>query len=205
MGQTTSGIRALLSHPTIYDALQALMGARTARLELVNNFVRPSPAMRVLDIGCGTATILAYLPDDTQYRGYDISDKYIDAARKRFQGRGQFQLGTIESLPADCLRAYDVVLAIGVLHHLDDEAAEALVGRARGALAAGGRLITVDPCLSRGQHPVARYLIRHDRGRNVRDSDGYLRIVARTFPKVTGTLRHRSWIPYTNWIMECAG
>jgi hypothetical protein len=66
-------------------------------------------------------------------------------------------------------------------------------------------LITVDPCLTERQNPIARYLVRHDRGQNVRDSDGYLRIVQRTFPKVTGTLRHRSWIPYTNWIMECAG
>ncbi|MDH5276134.1 MAG: class I SAM-dependent methyltransferase [Gammaproteobacteria bacterium] len=203
MSQTTSGLRAILSRPAVYDTLQAIMGVRTARLDLVKSFVRPNHGMRVLDMGCGTAGILACLPDDTEYWGYDISEEYIAAARARFRGRGHFHRGAIDDLPPDGPDAYDIVLAIGVLHHLDDELAVALVERARGVLGASGRLITVDPCLAKDQHPVARFLVLRDRGRNVRDSEGYLKIAQKTFPRVKGTLRHRTWIPYTNWIMEC--
>jgi SAM-dependent methyltransferase len=203
MGQTTSGLRAILSRPAVYDTLQAIMGVRTARLELVKSFVRPTHGMRVLDIGCGTAGILACLPDDTEYWGYDISEEYIASARARFRGRGHFHRGAVDDLPPDGPDTYDVVLAIGVLHHLDDELAGNLVERARDVLGSDGRLITVDPCLAQVQHPVARFLALRDRGRNVRDSDGYRRIAQRAFPRVKGTLRHQAWIPYTNWIMEC--
>lgn len=203
MGQTTGGLRAILAHPVVYDALQGIMGADRAREELVARYVRPSRGMRILDVGCGTASILAYLPEDTQYWGYDISEDYLAAARSRFQARGHFHCGPVDEPPPDGPAAYDVVLAIGVLHHLEDPLARQLVTRAHGLLGPTGRLITVDPCLADGQNPIARFLVRRDRGRNVRDSAGYLRLVQGVFATVRGTLRHRTWIPYTNWIMEC--
>ncbi len=203
MGQNTSGLRAILAHPMVYDTLQGIMGAGKARLNLVERFVRPSPGMRILDVGCGTASILAYLPEDTQYWGYDISEKYLAAARSRFQVRGHFYCGQIDTPPPDGPTTYDLVLAIGVLHHLDDPLAAKLVAQAHGMLGPTGRLITVDPCLADGQNPIARFLVRRDRGRNVRDSTGYLRLVQGVFGSVRGQLRHQTWIPYTNWIMEC--
>ena len=65
-------------------------------------------------------------------------------------------------------------------------------------------MITIDPCIAAGQNPIARYLIFHDRGQSVRDSDGYQALASKVFSRVNGTLRHRRWIPYTHWIMECS-
>lgn len=204
MSQITSGIRAILSHPRIYDTLQNIMGAKTIRRDLVDNFIHPAPGSRILDIGCGTAEILPFLPDGVEYWGYDISQEYIDAAKKRFGERGHFACRMLDRAELEKLPKFDAVIAVGVLHHLDDPVATELFGLAREALGEGGRVITIDPCLAPGQNPVARWLILHDRGQNVRTEGGYRDLATRSFSGVTGTLRHRSWIPYTHWIMECA-
>lgn len=204
MGQITSGIRAVLSNPFVYDTVQNIMGVQEIRRDLVANFIRPGANSRILDIGCGTAEILRHLPNEVEYWGYDISREYIASAKERFEDRGNFQIGELNRDEIRRLPKFDTVLAIGVLHHLDDSVAQNLFGLGREALGSNGRMITIDPCLVTGQNPVARYLIRHDRGQNVRDMDGYRDLATPVFDKVVGTLRHRSWIPYTHWIMECS-
>ena len=204
MSQITSGIRAILSHPVIYDTVQNIMGARQIRRDLVDSFVRPFSSSRILDIGCGTAEILPYLPASVEYWGYDISRPYIEAAKNRFGSRGHFHCGLLDQAALNELPKFDVVLAIGVLHHLDDDVASKLLALARAALSDGGRMITIDPCFAPQQNSIARYLISQDRGQNVRDAQGYQRLACQTFPKVRGTLRHRRWIPYTHYIMECS-
>ncbi len=88
MAQVTTGIRAILSHPLVYEALQSLMGADKGRARMVRDYVRPFPGMRILDLGCGTAEILGSLPADITYVGYDMSGQYITAAQKKFASRG---------------------------------------------------------------------------------------------------------------------
>lgn len=204
MSQITTGIRAILSNPHVYDTLQNIMVAQQFRQDIVTDFIRPQPGNRILDIGCGTAEVLTRLPSDTEYWGYDISSQYISAAKKRFGVRGQFQCKQLDRTELEALPEFDVVLVSGVLHHLDDDVAASLFGIARDALGVGGRMITIDPCLAPGQNPIARFFIRHDRGQNVRNAEGYRDLASLAFSNVKGTLRHQSWIPYTHWIMECS-
>lgn len=203
MSQITSGFRALLSHQVVYDALQNVMGAKGIRTELVSEFVRPQANDNILDIGCGTGIMLQYLPASIGYWGYDISKEYIDAAKKRYSGAVNFKCGVLTRGMLAELPKFDVVLAIGVLHHLEDEEARELFSLAYEALKEGGRLVTLDPCFANGQNPIARYLIGKDRGQNVREAEGYRALAAYSFSKIHGVLRHRAWIPYTHWIMEC--
>jgi SAM-dependent methyltransferase len=203
MSQTTTGVRAVLSHPAVYDGLQALLGAARVRREFVKSFPRPTPGLQVLDAGCGTGVILDYLPADVGYQGCDLSSRYIEAARARFGHRAEFHCLSLDELPTAWSGRFDVVIAIGVLHHLDDDVAGRFMASAHRLLRPGGRLVSMDPCLGTGQNPVARFLIRNDGGRNVRDRAGYLRLAAAHFSHAHGELRHRSWIPYTHWIMEC--
>lgn len=203
MGQITSGFRAVLSSSIIYDSLQNIMGARQVRRELVDTFIRPEAGCRILDLGCGTAEILQYLPNDVEYWGYDISPLYIEAAKERFGVRGRFHCGLLSKATLANLPKFDRVLALGVLHHLEDEEANEFFALAKDALDSNGRVVTIDPCLARGQNPVARYLIMKDRGQNVREAEAYSSLARSTFANVKGTLRHRKWIPYTHWIIEC--
>jgi SAM-dependent methyltransferase len=99
---------------------------------------------------------------------------------------------------------FDVVLALGVIHHLDDVEALQLFDIAYQALKPGGKLVTCDGVHAKGQSSSARYLIRRDRGNYVRDEEGYLRIASRVFRNIKSTIRSDLLrIPYTHLIMEC--
>lgn len=202
MAQITSGWRAVLSAPEIYDAFQNLMGGRKRGL-FVNEFVRPLHGARILDLGCGTAQILEFLPPDMHYIGYDPSEDYIAHARRRYGERGEFHVGYFGGAEAASLEPFDIVLACGVLHHLDDAEVVQLLAFVRQALVPGGRFVTIDPTFSDDQNPLSRLLVSRDRGQNVRLGSAYEDLARPNFREVRGTLRHRRWIPYTHWIMEC--
>ena len=203
MTQTTSGVRAVLSAARIYDSFQDLTGAARARRRFADEYIRAKPGSRILDIGCGTGAILDHLPD-VEYLGFDLSPAYIDTARKRFGARGTFSCGDVNRTKLLDLPRIDIVLALGVLHHLDDAGALGLVRLARASLQAGGRLVTWDPCYVDGQSAFKRLLIGMDRGRNVRDERGYRSLCEAVFGTVEAHIRHDLLrIPYTHAILEC--
>ncbi len=203
MAQITNGIRALLSHPRVYDWFQDLVGASNGRRKFVTNYVKPLPGMRVLDIGCGTAAILDFLPN-VDYHGFDASEEYILQARARYGDRGSFVCSLVTDQSMAGLPRFDLALGIGILHHLDDDEGSHFMAVAKTALVPGGRLITMDPCYVHGQSSIARFVIDRDRGRNVRDEMGYERLARSSFSDVRVEVRHDMLrIPYTHAILVC--
>ncbi len=202
MAQVTHGLRGVLSSPLVYGAFQNLMGARRGWVDFVQEFVRPSIGGRLLDIGCGPGELLSYLPE-MEYWGFDISESYIEHAKGKFGARGRFACKLLTAEDLKTMPQFDVVVASGVLHHMDDDAARDLVALSHTALTPGGRFVTVDPCWTDCQHPVARFLISRDRGRNVRTASGYEQLVSPFYAERKVTVRHKAWVPYTHCFMEC--
>jgi len=202
MSQLTSGIRAILSSPQFYELFQKLMGINYIRSEFVREFINPFPACRILDIGCGPARILDYLPD-CQYYGFDPSRKYIDDAILRYGKRGHFHCSLVEKATIDHLELFDIVIAVGVLHHLDDDQSLRLLRLAKSALRDSGKLITIDPVFVEAQNVVSRFLINRDRGLNVRSSQEYFELAHSVFFDIQAEVKHRFWVPYTQYIMTC--
>jgi SAM-dependent methyltransferase len=198
-----TGLRSVLRLPAAYRFFHRLVGG-DYRAVYVNSYVRPKEGDRVLDVGCGTGEVLAYLPR-VSYVGVDISPEYVAAARRRFGGRGEFRCGRAGDLTVAEPGTYDLVMANGLLHHLADDEALALFRLAHSALKPAGRLVTFDGCFVDGQSAVARFLLRRDRGRFVRRRDEYLALAARVFPHVTAAVRHDLIrLPYTHIILECS-
>jgi SAM-dependent methyltransferase len=203
MGQITTGIRSVLNHPLVYVASQYFFGRSKAMPALVNDFVRPQPDDKILDIGCGPADIMEYLPN-VHYWGFDINPAYIARAKWRHKKRsGHFICKELTREDLWALPQFDIALKIGVLHHLDDERASALLHLSHHALKPGGRLITCDPCFEAGQHPLARCFISWDRGKNVRTREGYSKLISEVFPHHRMEIRHQTWLPYTLCLTEC--
>lgn len=197
-----SGAHALLSNASIYNLFQKFVGAEQVRRKVVAEFIRPRPNDRVLDIGCGTGEWYPLL-GPVDYEGIDASADYIASAQLKFP-TGKFTCARVESRPIDPTFAIDIAIAIGVLHHLPNEDSEHLVRVAAASLKPGGRLITLDPCFDKSQNTWARFVIRHDRGKNVRTLAGYTALASAAFSSVQPTL----WldplrIPYTYAILEC--
>lgn len=207
MSQVTTGIRRILEIPAVYEVFQNLLGARAAQKRLIEEFVRPFSGARILDIGCGPAAILDFLPNTVEYVGYDINPKYIAKAQKKYKERGQFFCARVNEAQVQPLHAgqFDIVLATGVLHHLNDDEAEHLFESVYQQLKSNGVLVTTDPVYVSNQSTIARYIISRDRGRNVRTFREYTRLAAkRFFPLETIILTDMANIPYTLFVMRLA-
>lgn len=198
---TAVSVRDVLALPAVYDAFGVLIGVGRARTVFADEYVRARPGDRVLDVGCGPGSMVAYLPG-VDYTGIDANSRYINAARMRHP-YVPFIVGRIGDDIAGGER-FDLVIAAGVLHHLNDAEANDLLRMANVRLRPGGRLVTLDTCLIDRQKTIARWLALGDRGRYVRGQDEQLRLMRSVFPGATATVRHDLLrVPYTHLIVEC--
>lgn len=208
MAEVSTGIRAMLANPMVYDSFQAFVGAYAWRHRVIRDFVLPKvqPHHKILDIGCGTCKILEFLPESVEYHGYDRNEAYINYARKRFVGRNaQFECRAVGS-DSECIHhRYDIALAFGLAHHLEDSEVRTLIRDIRNLLAPGGMLFLLDPVYCQEQSRLARYVVSTDRGKNVRTEEEYLKLYESEFRKVSIHLDLKPlWIPYTGVTVSCS-
>jgi SAM-dependent methyltransferase len=203
MAQREHGLYRLLAAPAVYSAVQRLIGGQDGRAIVVRDFIRPQAGDRVLDIGCGPATMLRYL-ENVSYTGIDFNADYIEEAKARHGGRGVFLVQSVDDLAADLKQGFDIVLAIALLHHLSDAQSLSLFKSARACLRKGGRLITLDCAWTQPQNPVAKLLIKMDRGKNTRAPEAYEALARHEFASVQSVVRtDLNRFPYTHCIMTC--
>jgi len=197
--------RRLLDLPIVFRWLYAILGSREWRI-FAEEYVRARAGDRVLDLGCGPADLVAALPPGIEYTGVDANERYVRTAERRFAGRGRFlcrrvDRGLVEELGS---ASFDLVVAHGLVHHLDDAQAAEFFALARTALRPGGRVVTADGCYVPDQSPVARYILSRDRGPYVRTRDAYLALATRSFTEVSSDIRHDTYrVPYTMVFLEC--
>jgi predicted methyltransferase len=97
-----------------------------------------------------------------------------------------------------------VVLALAIVHHLDDAEARQLFQIAYDSLKPGGKLVTFDGVWTDGQSSAARWLLARDRGEYVRSEREYVGIASQVFSNIRPSVRHDLLrIPYTHLILEC--
>jgi len=194
--------RSILAVPGAYQLWWTLVGGPAWAKVLVDEYIHPTAGARILEIGCGPGTILRYLPK-SEYLGFDLSAKYIAMAKKRFP-HAQFVCERVSQFSLEKHHSFDLVLALGIVHHLEDGEAKQLFEIAYQALKPGGKLVTVDGVWTREQSSTARWLLARDRGEFVRNEQQYLGIASKVFGTVKPSVRHDLLrIPYTHMIMEC--
>lgn len=195
-------IRSVLAVPAAYQLWWNLVGGPAWARVLVAEYAQPTAGARILEIGCGPGTIVGYLPR-AEYLGFDLSPEYIEQAKKRFPS-AQFVCERVSQFSLAKEESFDLVLALGIVHHLDDIETRQLFQIAYGALKPGGKLVTCDGVLADGQSPAARWLLARDRGEYVRREREYLGIASQVFNNVKPSVRHDLLrIPYTHLILEC--
>lgn len=164
MTETTAPIREIASRrttggmapsPRFWDRIAkgyaakpvADMAVYEKKLEITQSHLRPD--MEVLEIGCGTGTTaLRHAPFVKHILASDLSSVMLEIARDKAAAEGienvTFQQAAVEEL-ALSPNSLDVVLAMSILHLLEDK--EAALARIFATLKPGGLLISSTVCL----------------------------------------------------------
>ena len=178
----------LLSNPSLYHYLRQIMTGGMPFRRWVDLYGLTDPAQRIADIGSGPSDILRYLDARSKpefYLGIDISEPYLRTGEARARRLGLdagFVRMDLDALPSDAdvkaelaatLEAHKItrVLLLGVLHHIGDESARAILDLTRG-------VSTIDSVMTSDvvylpQRRLNNLLCDWDRGAFVRDEPAY--------------------------------
>src|ERR1700738_654209 len=119
VAQRISGAYSLITIPSIHKMLMFSLGADRAITRYVNDVLQPKAGIKMLDVGCGTANILAYLPS-LDYTGIDLNETHIAFARQHYGDRGRFIVGNAANDLKQDEKTFDLINVSALLHHLDD-------------------------------------------------------------------------------------
>ena len=205
--QDDAGLRRALTSGWVYSSFQNFVGAKRARQWLADEIWRCSNGDKFVDVGCGTGDVLEHLPPGVHYVGFDISEAYIDLARRRFGDRATFLVGTAGTFldePDSTLLGADLMVCNGLLHHLEDHEVREVLDLAATVLRPDARLVCFEPTFLPRHPPFGRWIMSKDRGKNIRTLAEWNDLARTVFPSstsrvVTGLLR----LPYTHVIIEC--
>ena len=127
------------------------------------------------------------------------------SAKRMHAGRGTFVVGNTESLWDDSrFRDADVVIGLGILHHLDDNKAEHCIRFAHRALKQGGRFVCFEACWVPNQGFLSRYIMSKDPGQNIRTEQVYRQLAGDVFTNVNAWVDTKPLrIPYVMIFLEC--
>lgn len=190
-----------LKSANVYDASRRLIGASNEMQTLVDRVAKPTADERLLDFGCGNGRLVPFLPP-CKYTGVDNNPSYIEAAQQEHGSADvTFVCADVKDLRRLGVSDFDLIISLGVLHHLPDDVAQEALTAALGLLKPGGRMVTMDPCFEPSQHSVARVLMALDRGKYVRHPADYERLIQRA----GGTAEQQIWtdvykFPYTHCV-----
>jgi SAM-dependent methyltransferase len=117
----------VLAQPFVYDQVRPrVIGG--IDLGPIYQQLAGSAAEVVLDVGCGTGDALRHLTAFKRYLGVDTDPGAIETARRRYGERAgvRFECKMLDAADIVDLSPTGVVLA-GVLHHLSNDQAEAIL------------------------------------------------------------------------------
>ena len=194
--QITTGIRAALSNSWVYETFQTLMRSKSLQKEIEATICSSGEKPRIIDIGCGTGEILNSL-ESVYYEGFDISNTYIETAREMFKSRPDCYFYAKEFKPTETRgKEFDIALLKGLLHHLGDEEVCSLLSDVNKVLAPNALVLAIDPVFLPKQNIISRFLVKYDRGQNVRTATEYQALFENIFTIDIAKVLHQDFIPY---------
>lgn len=177
LGLGSRWYQRLLGHPFVYNRLRPWVVGGIDMTAFYESLGAKTTDV-IVDVGCGTGDALRYLSSFEAYHGFDVDARAIEFAREQAAGRPEvtFEARQVTAEDLESLQPTVVILA-GLLHHLDDEQTVRLLELLAGAPSIR-RIATQDVVYLPGER-VSNMLARLDRGRFVREEDGYRGLVER--------------------------
>ena len=129
--------------------------------------------MRVLDFGCGIGTNSSIF-NPNYYFGIDPDCKRVEYA-KRLYPTYQFDVIDGKELPLNN-HSLDYIVIVAVLHHISSEDISNYLQQFKQALKPYGRILVIEPCLSKSSRLSNLLMNFFDNGPYIRDEKGYLEL-----------------------------
>lgn len=195
----------LLGNTFVYKTFKNLVSPPRLVAKTVEEFLQVDDGSTVLDLGCGYGDLAHFYTNRCKYLGVDSNDAYIREARRRNENSdAEFLVGDVSDSEIRRHGPFDLVLMTGVLHHLTSDHVLGIVKGSKDLVSPTGRFVAIEPVFDPNQRLSARLIIASDRGRFVRDEEGYVNLLKSGFTNVDAEVVHgRLRIPYSHVILTC--
>ena len=171
-------VNLLASDPRVFMFLRRILEANfKAQKKVLQNDFAPKVGEKILDIGCGTGEFSVFF-QSAVYTGIDTEKKYIDYAQRNYKGK--FLTIDATQLPFS-ENAFDKIIIMGVLHHMNDEQCRRVLAEARRALNSNGRMLVMEDIKLAEENFLTRLIHRFDLGKNIRNEEEYRALLQRHF------------------------
>jgi len=203
MSQRKNQIYNFINNPVVYKIIQKIMSGTSFRNNIIKQNIRKKN-LKILDIGCGPAEILEHIPK-CEYHGYDIDKRSIKYAQRKYHQKNfhfyckRFNGNELKKLPK-----FDFIIFFGILHHLKNEEASAILNLCKKKMKKNSKLLTEDPIFVERQNFIAKFLIKKDRGMNVRKKSEYINLLKKHFRNIKPKIVNQSFVPYTWFTTVCS-
>lgn len=155
----------------------------------------------VLDLGCGNGILCKFFPP-SGYLGIDIDASAIKIARKNKDY--SFEVADITRFKTN--EKFDLVLVIGVIHHLSNEEAERAFRVIRNHLSQKGKALFIEPIPPVSKWNILGKMIRGlDKGHFIRTFNQYLQVIKNSFEVVYAQPRRGGIVDYGVFLIARKG
>jgi len=197
MSQKSNLFYNFISNKYIYIFLQKLMSATSVRKNFVKVHIKKD--FNVIDVGSGLSTIIEGLPS-INYYGYDINRAHIKYAKKKyFKKNFHFYCKRLTKNEILGLPKFDCALLLGIVHHLNDNEFKTMISLIKKSLKKNGKILILDNVITQKQNFISKFLIKRDKGDNIRNLNQFKLILNKYFSKIKYKINHQRFIPYT-WL-----
>lgn len=129
----------------------------------------------ILDLGCGTGTLSVLFPRKS-YLGVDIDKKLIDSAKKFHPG---YSFQTSDATKIRLEKKFDIILVIGVIHHLSDKEVKKFVETIDFHLKISGTALIIEAIPPLFKWNILGVVDRKlDKGSFIRELDKYKKLLS---------------------------
>jgi ubiquinone/menaquinone biosynthesis C-methylase UbiE len=164
-------IEKLSNYPGFFLFCRGVLEANFKAIHrIIHEWLPPKDGRKVLDLACGPGAFSKLFTPEN-YSGIDINDQYIRYAQEHH--RGSFAVMDARDLKFPS-RTFDDVLVFGLLHHLDDRDATAVVTSLARVLKPEGRALIIEDIPTRSKLNVIGHLIHNiENGHHIRPPAQY--------------------------------